>query len=162
MCSTSFLLHEEVTINIIAWCDLSFVSKLTGHAGNYPFCRARTKTEKNWNWSVRSEVSEGRSVGMQESPVHWLDFSRTGVLIVPAAAWFQSGSCLNNQAAAWFCNGGCLINQAAAWFWSGSGLIDQTPAWFWSGSKLIDQAATWFWSGSCLTKLRGKKGPRGS
>ena len=41
------------------------------------------------------------------------------LLIVQAAAWFQSGSCLINQAAAWFYFYGCLINQAAAWFWWG-------------------------------------------
>ena len=35
-----FCMKQE---NIGAKCDFSFVSKLTGNAGNYPFCCARTK-----------------------------------------------------------------------------------------------------------------------
>ena len=31
--------------NVSAWCDLSLLLKLTGNAGKYPFCCARTKTE---------------------------------------------------------------------------------------------------------------------
>ena len=45
MCSTSLLLHEEVTKHIGTWCDFSFISKLYGNAGNYPFCCNGTKTE---------------------------------------------------------------------------------------------------------------------
>ena len=44
------------------------------------------------------------------------DFSRIGVLINQAAAWFWSGSRLINQAAISFLSGRCLIDQAAAWY----------------------------------------------
>ena len=55
MCSTSLLLLEEVRKNISALCDFSFVSKLTGDAGIYPFFCFGTKTQifniiqKNFN-----------------------------------------------------------------------------------------------------------------
>ena len=49
MCTTSLLLHEEVTKNIGAWCDCSFVSKLTGNVGNYPLCCAATSIENLHN-----------------------------------------------------------------------------------------------------------------
>ena len=42
---TGLLLLEEVKKNVNAWWDLSFVSKLTGYAENYPFCCVGTKTE---------------------------------------------------------------------------------------------------------------------
>ena len=51
-----------------------------------------------------------------------LDFSRTGVLIDQAAAWFYHGDCLIDQMAAWFWSGSNLTNQARPDF-------NQAPAW---------------------------------
>ena len=54
------------------WCDFSFVSKLTGNAGNYPFCCAGTNTEILFNGIQKLSIPqiENTSQNWNSSTLH--------------------------------------------------------------------------------------------